>query len=84
MPDYRLGDIHAWIDNQAERLADIRPSTVVSPGFEVHLDDGTIMPGKTGTLRVDIHHARKWFSRTRRAKITPRFALLPRGSAINM
>lgn len=47
---YRLGDIRAWIDDQP--LQDIRPSTVVHPGFEVHLDNGAIMPGRTGTLRV--------------------------------
>ena len=47
---YRLGDILAWIDNQP--LHDIRPSTEVHPGFEVHLDNGAIMPGRTGKLRV--------------------------------
>ncbi|MGA2799377.1 MAG: hypothetical protein ABSE63_17480, partial [Thermoguttaceae bacterium] len=47
---YRLGDIRAWIDDQP--LHDIRPSTEVHPGFEVHLDKGAIMPGRTGKLRV--------------------------------
>jgi hypothetical protein len=47
---YRLGDIQAWIDDQP--LQDIRPSTEVHPGFEVHLDNGAIMPGRIGKLRV--------------------------------
>jgi hypothetical protein len=47
---YRLGDIRAWIDGQL--LHNIRPSTEVHTGFEVHLDNGSIMPGRTGTLRV--------------------------------
>lgn len=36
-------------------LTDIRPSEVVKPGVEVHLDSHTILPGKSGTLLV---HAR--------------------------
>jgi hypothetical protein len=47
---YRLSDIQAWINDRP--LRDIRPSTVVHPGFEVHLDNGAIMPGGTGTLHV--------------------------------
>ena len=47
---YRLSDIRAWIDDQP--LHDIRPSTAISVGFEVHLDNGTIMPGRTGKLQV--------------------------------
>jgi hypothetical protein len=47
---YRLGDIRAWIDDQP--LHEIHPSTEVQPGFEVHLESGTIMPGGTGKLRV--------------------------------
>ena len=48
---YRLSDIHAWIDEQP--LHNIRPSSAISTGFEVHLDAGTIMPGRTGKLRVE-------------------------------
>ncbi len=48
---YRLADIRAWIDDQP--LHDIRPSTEISIGFEVHLDAGTIMPGRSGKLRVE-------------------------------
>ena len=48
--DYRLGEIQAWIDDKS--LRDIRPSSEVHPGIEVHLDNGAIMPGGTGTLRV--------------------------------
>ena len=47
---YQLGEIQAWIDDRP--LRDIRPSTEISTGFEVHLDNGAIMPGRTGTLRV--------------------------------
>jgi hypothetical protein len=47
---YRLGEIRAWIDDQP--LKDIRPSTEVHPGFEVHLDNGAMMPGRTGKLHV--------------------------------
>jgi hypothetical protein len=47
---YRLGDIRAWIDDQP--LREIKPSTEVQPGFEVHLDNGSIMPGRTGKLHV--------------------------------
>jgi hypothetical protein len=48
---YRLSDIRAWIDDQP--LPDIRPSTAISTGFEVHLDKGTIAPGRSGKLRVE-------------------------------
>ncbi|MGW8255969.1 MAG: hypothetical protein ACWGMZ_00635, partial [Thermoguttaceae bacterium] len=48
---YSLKNIHAWIDGRA--LPDIRPSTVVSPGFEVHLGGDAIRPGKSDTLRVE-------------------------------
>ena len=47
---YRLSDIRAWIDEQP--LHNIRSSTVVNPGFEVHLDNGTIKSGRTGTLHI--------------------------------
>jgi hypothetical protein len=47
---YRLGDIQAWIADQP--LHDIRPSTAIRIGFEVHLGNDKIMPGKTGMLHV--------------------------------
>src|SRR5574340_1527440 len=34
-------------------LADVRPSTFVKPGFEVHMDGSTIAPGQEGTLHVE-------------------------------
>ncbi len=48
--DYNLENIQAWHEGQP--LHNIRPSTVVHPGFEVHLGGGAIMPGKTCTLHV--------------------------------
>jgi hypothetical protein len=47
---YDLHNIRAWIGES--QLHDIRPSTVVHPGFEVHLDSGTIPPNGRGRLRV--------------------------------
>lgn len=48
---YERGKIRASMGGQ--RLTDIRPSTVVSPGFEVHLHGQTIPPGGLGTLHVE-------------------------------
>jgi hypothetical protein len=47
---YRLSDISASLDGRP--LRDIRPSTEVKPGVEVHLDGSAIMPGRQGTLHV--------------------------------
>ena len=47
---YKLSDIRAWIDDQP--LPTILASSVVSPGFEVHLDNNAIKPGRTGTLHI--------------------------------
>lgn len=49
--DYDRGRVQASIDGR--RLTDIRRSEYVDPGFEVHLDDQTIMPGQSGTLHVE-------------------------------
>jgi hypothetical protein len=48
---YDLKNVRAWIDGR--QLHDFRPSTVVKPGFEVHLGGGTIPPGKSGRFRVE-------------------------------
>lgn len=44
--DYDIGACEAAVNGKA--LDDIRPSTVVSPGVEVHLDGNAIRPGDTG------------------------------------
>jgi hypothetical protein len=49
--NYDLGGVTASIDG--EPLGTIRPSTVVSPGFEVHLGGRQIRPGQSGTLHVE-------------------------------
>lgn len=49
--DYDLENIRASIDGT--ELGDIRHSAYVSPGFEVHLGDGAIGRGGTGTLHVE-------------------------------
>jgi len=51
-PDYILSSIKA--DVGGSPVSDIRPSTVVSPGIEVHLGKYTIQPGQTGTLHVNV------------------------------
>lgn len=48
---YSLASARASLDGVW--LNDIRPSTVVSPGFEVHLDAQTIPRGESGTLHVE-------------------------------
>jgi hypothetical protein len=71
---YRLSDIRAWLDDQP--LPDIRPSTVVSPGFEVHLGNGEIRPGRSGTLHIVFNMPKMIFQDTTRndyasLRITP-------------
>ncbi len=50
-PGYRLESVRATVGGQP--MTDIRSSTVVSPGFEVHLSSRTIKPGRSGTLHVE-------------------------------
>lgn len=50
-PSYDLRSVEASIDGV--RLGDIRKSTYVDPGFEVHLGRKTIAPGNSGTLHVE-------------------------------
>lgn len=73
---YSLNNIRAWIDGQAVGGQDILPSTVVHPGFEVHLGRGTIRPGKSGTLRIEFTMPKMVFQDTTREdyasfRITP-------------
>ncbi len=49
-PDYSLSSVCAWIGDQA--LRDVRVSTEVKPGFEVHLGAWTIPPGGSGRFRA--------------------------------
>lgn len=49
--DYDRDSVRASINGQ--RLTDIRRSEFVDPGFEIHLDNQTILPGQTGTLHVE-------------------------------
>jgi len=48
---YDLKSVRANLDGQP--LGDIRPSTVVKPGFEIHLHRVAIPPGRQGTLHVE-------------------------------
>ena len=48
---YNLGNVRAWIDDQP--LGNIRVSTYVKPGFEVHLGGRTIPRGRSGRFRVE-------------------------------
>jgi len=71
---YQLGNVRAWIDDRP--LRDIRISTEVKPGFEVHLDAGTIPPGGSGQLRVVFTVPRMVYQDTTRSddaslRITP-------------
>ena len=50
--NYQLNNILAGINGNP--LTDIRHSTVVSPGIEVHLEEFSIQPGQQGTLNVRI------------------------------
>ena len=43
--------VRAWIDDRP--LRDVRVSTEVKPGFEVHLGAGAIPPGGSGRFRVE-------------------------------
>lgn len=47
---YSRSSISAEINGS--RLTDIRTSTVVSPGVEIHLGSNSIQPGQSGTLHV--------------------------------
>ena len=53
--DYNLGNVRASIDDRP--LRDIRVSTYVKPGFEVHLGAGTIPPRPLGPAARRVHHA---------------------------
>src|SRR3989304_244883 len=71
---YSLSNIRAWINDQP--VSDIRPSTVVHPGFEVHLGAGTIAPSRSGALRVEFTMPKMVFQDTTRKdyasfRITP-------------
>ncbi|MDD5747835.1 MAG: hypothetical protein PHP64_02100 [Actinomycetota bacterium] len=46
--DYQVSECSAAIDGNA--LYDIKPSSVVSPGVEVHLNERAIMPGTKGVF----------------------------------
>lgn len=48
---YGIQRVQASMGGQT--LGDVRPSTVVSPGFEVHLHGQTIPPGRSRTLHVE-------------------------------
>jgi hypothetical protein len=50
-PNFNLANVSASIDGRP--LREFRVSTVVSPGFEVHLGAGTIAPGAIGRLHVE-------------------------------
>lgn len=72
--DYSLGNVRAWADDRP--LSDIRVSAYVKPGFEVHLNEKTIMPGQEGRLRVEFTIPNMVFKDTTRSdyaslRITP-------------
>lgn len=48
---YDLGNVRATIDGAL--LRDVRPSSYIAPGFEVHLAPMAIPPGGRGTLHVE-------------------------------
>ena len=63
---YTLADCSASIDGAA--AADIRQSTVVTPGVEVHLPSGSeIQPGKSGKLQFHGKNAGMVYTDTSRA-----------------
>jgi hypothetical protein len=73
-PDYNLENVRASIDGHS--LRDIRVSTYVKPGFEVHLGAGTIQPGHSGELHVEFTMPNMVFQDTTRSdyaslRITP-------------
>ena len=71
---YRLKDIQRL--DRRPAFARYPALDVLPPGFEVHLDNGTIMPGRTGKLQV-VFTMPKMVSRTQREKITPRLRITP-------
>ncbi|MBN1589509.1 MAG: hypothetical protein JW888_08345 [Pirellulales bacterium] len=48
---YHLGNVRASCDGF--NLSDIRKSTEIDTGFEVHMERATIMPGRSATLHVE-------------------------------
>jgi len=71
---YKLGNVSASVDGTP--LGDIRHSTVVKPGFEVHLAGRSIRPGQSGTLHVEFTMPQMVYQDTTRAdyaslRITP-------------
>ncbi|MDF1562193.1 MAG: hypothetical protein P1V51_04070 [Deltaproteobacteria bacterium] len=50
-PGYSIGSMIGWLDSNA--LHDIRPSTYVDPGVEVHLGYWAIPPGATRTFSFE-------------------------------
>lgn len=72
--DYNLGNVRASIDGRP--LKDVRVSTYVKPGFEVHWDGGAIRPGRSGKLHVEFTMPNMVFRDTTRSdyaslRITP-------------
>lgn len=49
--DYDIGNMSANVDGNP--LTDIRPSTYIDTGVEIHLDEHAIPAGETGTLHVE-------------------------------
>ena len=72
--DYSLNNVRASADGRP--LSDIRVSAYVKPGFEVHLNEKTIMPGQEGWLHVELTMPNMVFKDTTRGdyasmRITP-------------
>lgn len=72
-PGYRLDEVHAEINGQR---CEVQPSTVVSPGFEVHLGYDAIQPGAKGTVHVEYRMPNAVFQDTTRSdyaslRVTP-------------
>ena len=65
--DYSLGNVSASCGGRT--LGDIRHSTIVKPGFEVHMGPSTIPQGGEGTLHVEFDMPEMVFQDTTNEKL---------------
>ena len=65
---YDLGSVRAWAGRGTElaELRDIRRSSEIEVGVEVHMDQATIAPGESGTLRLEAVQPRMVYQDTTR------------------
>ena len=67
-PGYDLSSVRAWAGSGPElpEIHDIRPSTELAVGVEMHLGGATIAPGERGVLRLQARQPRMVYQDTTR------------------